>query len=235
MAWAAVLASVALNAEALELSFAVADETGEIGRGAAAATTLANMPSDYSLMLTGSEDLAGPAVGLSFTVTNRSELTQTFRIAASFLVSGGSLVDAAAAASAGIVLSEGGAGADGGALSSVEASPIFQGLIGVTEITSLFADPYLLQCSSGSGVPCSAVASESSLPASLASGSAGSSIAAVFRFELTAGDTAAGAGSFLVSPAAEAPENQVPEPSLGLLLLFGGSALWRAARRQSRS
>ena len=97
MAWAAVLASVALNAEALELSFAVADETGEVGRGAAAATTLANMPSDYSLMLTGSEDLAGPAVGLSFTVTNRSELTQMFRITASFLVSGGSLVDAAAA------------------------------------------------------------------------------------------------------------------------------------------
>jgi len=223
-AMSVVMVALASTSHALTFSWSVEDSSGVIGAGLTTSSSSLHETVDFALFLNTPLSGTDDAFGLNFNAVNNSPLAQTFSLSLVRTTAPTSLDGGSIAASGALTLSDTSSARDGASLTSVAGEAVFQATLDGLPAETLFDAPYQLSCSSGSLLACNTVDSETTGPSTISTLGTTTARGIVYQFELSPGDSAAGNGTISIQA--------VPEPSLGLLVILGGT--WLASRRRRK-
>ena len=218
--------SVASASQALAtVNWSVEDSFGAVGSGVSASTATLADTLLFTLFLSAPDSGTDDAFSLNFNAINTSPRAQTYSLSLILTTPPTSLAGGSIAASSSFTLADGSTPRDGAFLSSVGGEAIFRATLSGLPAATLFDSPYQLSCASGARLACNTVDSASTGPSPISALGTPTSRGIVYQFELGPGDSLAASSSVGILT--------VPEPSLGVLMLLGGS--WLISRRRRTS
>jgi len=218
------LVAFASASHALTFVWSVEDSTGVIGAGLTTSSSSLHQTGDFALFLNSPLSGTDDAFGMSFNAVNDSSLSQIFSLSLVRTTAPTSLDGGNIAVSSTLTLSDTSSPRDGASLTSVAGEALFQATLDGVPVETLFDAPYQLSCTSGSLLACNTVDSASAGPSAISPLGTTTARGIVYQFELSPGDSAGGNGTVSIQ--------EVPEPSLSLLVVLGGA--WLASRRQRK-